>query len=65
LTRPEGQKIGKFGIFRGKFLYPNLNQKWLTQPNLEQQKNDMTDTGQKILTLDPSLPHGHERQFYH
>jgi len=33
---PEGQKIEKFGIFRGNF--PNPNQRWLTQP--EQQKID-------------------------
>jgi len=38
LTRPEAhffdqKKIGKFGIFRGNFPSPNLNQRWLIRTN--------------------------------
>jgi len=43
LTR--GEKIEKFVIFRGKFLNPNTNQRWLTRH----------DQGQKKFNPEPSL----------
>jgi len=30
---PDGEKIEKFDVFRGNFPNPNLNHRWLTQPN--------------------------------
>jgi len=51
LTRRE--KIEKFRIFRGNFVNPDPNQRWLTQPNPNNKK--LTRPGSKNFDPGPSL----------
>jgi len=45
---PEGKKIRMFGIFKGNIPNPNLNQRWLTRPDVTK---NWPDPGQTLTFM--------------